>query len=381
MSLFAKITLLFVLMLAAMSAIGWRNIQMEQQNNEAAIRDKLAKAGDLLVKTMISGKDETILPSELTGVALQHSELPKGGKTILNSKSLFAQTAVIENSGDYYLDIRYLDEGRTYKYDGVLKTDRSLWLFFALDIGALLVVYIVLLRFLSPLRRMSEAMGHVLDEDFKPLDIKSKDEIGSLWASFNDMSATLRKTLHEQEQFLIRAAHELRTPIAKARIAAQMDTGEYGALYQKVFRELDVFTDELLKAQKLKIGYSAVPNEKFWLETALTQALERLFIEDESEVSVVMQSNFEAVGSKEYAVIVIRNLIDNAIKYKTSGSVEIKIDKNILSVKNSFDKIFDDSTANGYGFGLSMCREIALNFGWGLTNSYDNNIVTFELRF
>ncbi len=52
------------------------------------------------------------------------------------------------------------------------------------------------------------------------------------------MAKTIEELLQEQERFLIQAGHELRTPITKARIAAEMDEGEYGALYRRSLKSL-----------------------------------------------------------------------------------------------------------------------------------------------
>ncbi len=73
-----------------------------------------------------------------------------------------------------------------------------------------------------------------------------------------------------------------------------------------------MYTDELLKVQKLR-GAHAKVKEPFEIETALTRALEKLFLNDESEIDISLLENFIVVGDIDYAVIIIRNLLDNAL--------------------------------------------------------------------
>jgi signal transduction histidine kinase len=196
---------------------------------------------------------------------------------IFESKTIFADIAVSEQDGALYLSIAYPDEEMHYIYTEQTSSDKRLWGFFALDITLLAIAYGVLLNFLAPIKKLSKAIEKITDDDFAAMPVASKDEIGKLTESFNQTAVTLRKMLKDREAFAVRAAHELRTPIAKGRIAAEMDNGEYGELYRKIFKNLDIFTDELLKVHKLK-NTTDIKNEKFSAETVLTAAKFMVFV-------------------------------------------------------------------------------------------------------
>ena len=377
MSLFSKVTALFLLMLIAMSAIGIRNIEMERQNQIVAAKEKLPKIGAEIAKNSLSGKDEA-QKGDIYNLK-EIKTLPKDANKLLESKTIFADIVVYEREGEFYLSLIYPDEERHYLYAEKGASDGRLWGFFALDIALLVIAYGMLLNFLAPIKKLSRAIEKIADDDFLPVKTGSKDEIGKLSASFNQTAINLRKMLKDREAFAVRAAHELRTPIAKGRIAAQMDTGEYGELYRKIFKNLDIFTDELLKVHKLKNRDEAT-NEKFSAETVLTTALDRVFIESEEEIVVKFENDFLIEGVFEYAVIIVRNLIENGLKYKTENPLVITAQNRTIQTSNAFSQNTQNNYG-GYGIGLKMCEEIAENFGWKLIGDFSIDRAVFKVEF
>lgn len=377
MSLFSKVTALFLLMLIAMSAIGIRNIEMERQNQIVAAKEKLPKIGAEIAKNSLSGKDEA-QKGDIYNLK-EIKTLPKDANKLLESKTIFADIVVYEREGEFYLSLIYPDEERHYLYAENGASDGRLWGFFALDIALLVIAYGMLLNFLAPIKKLSRAIEKIADDDFLPVKTGSKDEIGKLSASFNQTAINLRKMLKDREAFAVRAAHELRTPIAKGRIAAQMDTGEYGELYRKIFKNLDIFTDELLKVHKLKNRDEAT-NEKFSAETVLTTALDRVFIESEEEIVVKFENDFLIEGVFEYAVIIVRNLIENGLKYKTENPLVITAQNRTIQTSNAFSQNTQNNYG-GYGIGLKMCEEIAENFGWKLIGDFSIDRAVFKVEF
>ena len=377
MSLFSKVTALFLLMLVAMSAIALRNIEMEQQNQNSIAKEKLSKIGAEIAKNSLSGKEENgkIDPYPIKEI----KKIPNGAEKIFESKTIFADIAVSEQDGALYLSIAYPDEEMHYIYTEQTSSDKRLWGFFALDLTLLVIAYGVLLNFLSPIKKLSKAIEKVADDDFAAMPVASKDEIGKLTESFNQTAVTLRKMLKDREAFAVRAAHELRTPIAKGRIAAEMDNGEYGELYRKIFKNLDIFTDELLKVHKLK-NTADIKNEKFSAETVLTAALDRVFTQSEDEITVKFESDFLIDGVFEYAAIIVRNLIENGLKYKTANPLKITVQNRTIEISNQYD-INGQNNYGGYGIGLKMCEEIAENFGWKLKSDFFDEVAVFKVEF
>lgn len=341
MSIFYKITLLFAVSLLAMSAIAYHTIELQRKTDENTLRQKALEASDVVISAMTVGKDDISVENEAKAAGLLTSELPSGAKLAFETKKQLWSAQVFASKERYYLQINYLDEIKTFLMPQTAARNFLLWFYLLLDVVALTLVYAAIIKMLSPLKNITNAMRRFPKDGFIPLEIMDKDEVGVLAERFNEMAKTIEELLQEQERFLIQAGHELRTPITKARIAAEMDDGEYGALYRKVFKELDLYTDELLKVQKLRGAHTKI-KEPFGIETALTRALEKLFLDDESEIDISLLENFIVIGDIDYAVIIIRNLLDNALKYKTDGLVYITIGKNSVEIKTAHRRLIID---------------------------------------
>ncbi len=380
MSIFYKITLLFAVSLLAMSAIAYHTIELQRKTDENTLRQKALEASDVVISAMTVGKDDISVENEAKAAGLLTSELPSGAKLAFETKKQLWSAQVFASKERYYLQINYLDEIKTFLMPQTAARNFLLWFYLLLDVVALTLVYAAIIKMLSPLKNITNAMRRFPKDGFIPLEIMDKDEVGVLAERFNEMAKTIEELLQEQERFLIQAGHELRTPITKARIAAEMDDGEYGALYRKVFKELDLYTDELLKVQKLRGAHTKI-KEPFGIETALTRALEKLFLDDESEIDISLLENFIVIGDIDYAVIIIRNLLDNALKYKTDGLVYITIGKNSVEIKNSAQAADNRLENNGYGFGLMLCSEIAKKLDWKFSVERNDESVCSRLIF
>lgn len=379
MSIFRKITLLFAVSLLAIGAIAYHSADLQRKANQNTIKQKTAEAIDIIIAAMTVGKDDISIENEAKVAGLIKSELPKGAKLELETKKQLWSAKLFSHEQKYYLQVNYLDEIKTFLMPQLAVNNFLLWFYLSLELAAVTLVYIAIIRMLSPLKNITDAMKHFPKDGFMPLTIKSKDEVGILAERFNEMAYTIEGLLHEQERFLIQAGHELRTPIAKARIAAEMDNGEYGALYRKVFKELDLYTDELLKVQKLR-SKREEKKEPFEIETALTHALEKLFLDDEGEIDIRLEENFTVIGDIDYAVIILRNLLENALKYKTDGLARICVNKNSIEIQNN--AVMTEGTEDkGYGFGLMLCEEISKKLGWKLTALKNDGIFYSKLIF
>jgi two-component system OmpR family sensor kinase len=377
MSVLTKITLLFLISLLAMSIIGYESFTLAQEKERLSVRSELEHSGVDLLNLTAAGSDDTTLRHQAESLGLILVDKIPSFRIVFSNGDEFSSIKIMESDSDSYLVISYIGHQFVYKHE-IITNQRYFWAFMALDLISLILFYVVVLKILLPLRKISFSMSHFNIRTFVPLDVLTKDEIGQLSKSFNEMGNRVRAAVEERERFLIRVAHELRTPVTKARVAAQMDKGPYQSVYEATFRELDWLTDELLNVEKLRLGAN-IDNVSFSAETVLINALEKIGSEFQDEFEIDFREGFSFVGNSIYAVIVLRNIFANALKYKTGGKISVIVENSSIVVSNHVSHV--NKIKEGYGFGLEICRDISDTFDWQFITAIKSDTEQFIVQF
>ena len=142
----------------------------------------------------------------LTGSQLTPAELASGAAVIVNGQVVGtlivtpANLKSVSNPADTFL----------------ASVNRSL-LISVLAAGSIGLILVLLfsLQITSPIRQMQKAAGAIARGDLdQRVPVRSKDELGDLAESFNQMAGSLAKAKAQRQQLLADVAHELRTPLA-----------------------------------------------------------------------------------------------------------------------------------------------------------------------
>ena len=195
-----------------------------------------------------------------------------------------------------------------------------------------------------------------------------------------------------KEEFLSAAAHDLRTPLTvvlgqaellERRVArdpaAPPDAVGISRMVREARRLRDLVT-ELLDAQRLEMGAEVMDLEPIDLRTVL-ESVRRRYHDQGIDLKVTVPGD-AAIGSIDEPRFeqVIDNLVENAIKYTSSGmlpEVELAVDEGEARIlvtdhgvgvpEDERDRIFDrfyratnvqGTTETGIGLGLYICRRI-----------------------
>jgi len=214
------------------------------------------------------------------------------------------------------------------------------------------------------------------------LKVKSKDEIGKIARAFNQMTVELRKMIKARDQLLLDVSHELRSPITRAKIALEImhDSKEKESVLDDL-REMETMISELLETERLKNGNTPLDIKNVRVKDLILNAVEGFWPNKEKikvhEISenIVLQIDNHKIG------IVIKNLIENAVKYSENSAQPIEInvieqdDKVIVQIEDfgpgipedKLNLIFEpfyrvDSSRSrktgGYGLGLHLAKKI-----------------------
>jgi len=211
--------------------------------------------------------------------------------------------------------------------------------------------------------------------------VEGKDEVANLATSFNRAAQRIEKLVNAQREMLATASHELRSPLARMRMALELlkreDRPELRAQLEDDIAELDDLVGEILLATRLQ----AV--EKLERDTPV--ALMTLLEEEASRQNAKVSGQSAIVhGDARLLRRLIRNLLENAQRHSSASEIEASVCKGVdetvvLRVEDrgpgvpekERERIFEPfyriegsrETGEGFGLGLSLVRQIAQRHG------------------
>lgn len=196
---------------------------------------------------------------------------------------------------------------------------------------ALLVGIVLSRQFLRPLSELTAAIAAMRRGDLEQkVRVRSRDELGELAESFNELSAQLHRANQLRKQMTADIAHDLRTPLMV--ISGYLEALRDGTLkptperFEAMNREAvllmrlvdDLRTLSLADAGELKLIYQPVPPHE--LLEQVRQAFEPLAAEQQVALRVEADETLPAVQvDRERMVQVLGNLVSNALRYTPAG--------------------------------------------------------------
>jgi signal transduction histidine kinase len=211
--------------------------------------------------------------------------------------------------------------------------------------------------------------------------VEGEDEVAHLAASFNNSAARIEALVAAQKSLLANASHELRSPLARIHMAAELMEGQatpsIRAELQRNVAELDQLIGEILLASRLDAVGAPIPCEEVDLTGILAEECARVGASLEAGVHNV-------TGESKLLRRMVRNLLENAVRYGGGSAVVARVAE---AGKDAFqldvcdggpgipgperERIFEpfyriagaSETAGGVGLGLSLVRQIARHHG------------------
>ena len=205
----------------------------------------------------------------------------------------------------------------------------SLWVM----VIAMVCVYFLTERSVTPLRNMSKAAKKFAQGDFSTrIEVKGRDEIAQLADSFNNMAQQLDKFEDTRKTFLVNVAHDLRTPMTT--IGGFVDAIRDGSIpEEKQPYYLTLISDEVkrlsrLVSQLLDISRIEAGDRKFnFVDFDICEMGRMILISFESKLEEkkldvefdVEDDNMFVYGDKDAIHQVFYNICHNAIKFSYEG--------------------------------------------------------------
>jgi signal transduction histidine kinase len=242
-------------------------------------------------------------------------------------------------------------------------------------------------RLLRPLDDIGAGVARFGNGEFdRPIPLRRKDELGELAERINRMAVSLHGKLDAKRALLLAISHELRSPLTRARINAELvEEGEHrNALLRDLGEMRDLIT-ELLESERLAGGHAALHTEALDLAALVRELVATQFADAKLELQ--LDERIGPVQADPMRVrLLLRNLIDNALRHSANAPtppvVTLARDANDLqlSVRDFGPGVADEHLAHlaepfyradsarqratgGFGLGLTLCQLVAQAHG------------------
>lgn len=254
-------------------------------------------------------------------------------------------------------------------------------LFVAVAAGAFPVVR-RLTRRLEQLKQGVEAFGSgALD---RRVDEQGRDEVAAVAASFNRAAERIQSLLLANQSLLANASHELRSPLARLKMAVSMLEDSAGPMRASLrheinvnIGELDALVEEVLLSSRLEAGAKVDLDDPVDLLGLLAEEAARVEASAEGEA-------LQWRGNERLLRRAVRNLLENARRYgggevlasvhrlPEAALIEITVADRGPGVPTAeCERIFEPfyrlaghaEREGGVGLGLALVRQIARRHG------------------
>lgn len=274
---------------------------------------------------------------------------------------------------------------------------------------AVFLVWLALERGIAPLNELQQRIRRRQSQDLSPIaERDAPEEVAPLVRAINDLLARLDQSIGAQRHFLADAAHQLKTPLAGLRMQAELAQREIDAGHpdlRSLKRSLQGIArssqraahmvnqllsmaraedrESAMRMQDVRLGRLAREVVHDFVPAALEKRIDLGYEGPEHD-----EPPGRLVGQPLLLRELIRNLVDNALRYTPAGGVvTVRVMSDpfgqviVLQVEDSGPGIAEgerelvfrafyralDTEVDGSGLGLAIVSEIAGRHGASIT--------------
>jgi signal transduction histidine kinase len=199
------------------------------------------------------------------------------------------------------------------------------WITLALLLGLVVAAYVYVRRLLRPLddiRDGAERFGRGAFD--QPIPLRRRDELGELAERINTMAQDIEGMLDAKRALLLALSHELRSPLTRARLNAELlpDAPEGGGERAALLRDLGEMRDlisDLLESERLASPHAALQREPVDLAALVHETVAEVPGADVVELDIAPGLPVLSLDRTRVRLL-LRNLLDNALRYSAGAA-------------------------------------------------------------
>ncbi|MBU1357758.1 MAG: HAMP domain-containing protein [Gammaproteobacteria bacterium] len=193
------------------------------------------------------------------------------------------------------------------------------WIALALLLAFIVVAYAYVRRLLRPLDDIRAGAERFGEGRFDaPIPLRRRDELGDLAQRINTMARDIQAMLDAKRAMLLAMSHELRSPLTRARLNAELlpDSPEGAIERAALLRDLGEMRDliaDLLESERLASPHMALQRET----VDLAALIRDVAAEHPGGARAVLELEAVPAMSLDRARmrLLVRNLLDNALRH------------------------------------------------------------------
>ncbi len=295
-----------------------------------------------------------------------------------------------------YLDVQCREFSGLFEEDANHRVYNLLLLGFFFFSFLIVFMYFSVLKSIEPLKKLRQQIAEAANNGKTNFVNYQEDEVGKIALEFQKAFKKNQELIQSRQLFLRTIMHELKTPIGKGRIIAEMVKEEK----QKerlidIFLRMDSLINEFSKIENLFSKNYNLQFRPVHFSTLLGEAKDYLMRDDFNKVVKIVLNHDALINvDMEIFPLILKNLIDNALKYSSDGTCELYCHKECFVIKNPgkpliepIEYYFEAFTREkhqqikGMGLGLYIVFEVCKLHNFDIIYFYEEGKHCFKIFF
>ena len=254
----------------------------------------------------------------------------------------------------------------------------------AITLLILLICYALVQRIFRPIKSIEEGASLIGQGQLEyRIDVKQKDELGSLAQKINQLAVNVQDMLAAKQRLNLGVSHELRSPLTRARL--EVELLEDSKIKEDLLNEINAMETiiaNLLDSEAINYGHKKLKLELFELSDMISQLIQKSgFLTDSNIAFIPLDYAAQVEADKTLFEVMIKNILENAIRYnpvddepiqvrvkQVEDTYEIKIrdfgsgfsKEDLTKVTEPFYRTGQSRSrqSGGFGLGLYLCKQI-----------------------